>query len=70
MGKTSISSLFCKNSFNEAYFNTIGGAYQKPTIVLENGDKMKLHIWDTSGDERFKSITNLYYRDAKVAILT
>ena len=31
---------------------------------------MKLHVWDTSGDERFKSMTNLYYRDAQVAILT
>ena len=38
--------------------------------MLENNVKMKLHVWDTSGDERFKSMTNLYYRDAQVAILT
>ena len=31
---------------------------------------MKLHIWDTSGQDRFRSMTNLYYRDAQVAILT
>ena len=70
VGKTSIASRFCKNIFNETYVNTIGGAYQQQTILLDNNVKMKLHVWDTSGDERFKSMTNLYYRDAQVAILT
>ena len=70
VGKTSIASRFCKNIFNENYVNTIGGAYQQQNIMLEDNVKMKLHVWDTSGDERFKSMTNLYYRDAQVAILT
>ena len=70
VGKTSIASRFCKNIFNETYINTIGGAYQQQTILLDNYVKMKMHVWDTSGDERFKSMTNLYYRDAQVAILT
>ena len=70
VGKTSIATRFCKNNFNESYVNTIGGAYQQQTILLDNNVKMKLHVWDTSGDERFKSMTNLYYRDAQVAILT
>ena len=56
--------------FNENYINTIGGAYQQQNIILNNGVKMKLHIWDTSGQDRFRSMTNLYYRDAQVAILT
>ena len=70
VGKTSIASRFCKNSFNENYINTIGGAYQQQNVILNNGVKMKLHIWDTSGQDRFRSMTNLYYRDAQVAILT
>ena len=70
VGKTSIASRFCKNSFNETYVNTIGGAYQQQTILLDNGSKIKFHVWDTTGDERFKSMTNLYYRDAQVAIIT
>ena len=70
VGKTSIASRFCKNVFSENYINTIGGAYQQQNLVLNNGTKMKLHIWDTSGQDRFRSMTNLYYRDAQVAILT
>ena len=70
VGKTSIASRYCKNSFTENYMNTIGGAYQQQNVVLNNGTKIKLHIWDTSGQDRFRSMTNLYYRDAQVAIVT
>ena len=70
VGKTSIASRYCKNSFNEHHINTIGGAYQQQKVVLQNGVVVKLHIWDTSGQERFRAMTNLYYRDAQVAILT
>ena len=70
VGKTSIASRYCKNSFNDHHINTIGGAYQQQKVVLPNGSMIKLHIWDTSGQERFRAMTNLYYRDAQVAILT
>ena len=70
VGKTSIASRYCKNVFNEHHINTIGGAYQQQKVILSNGAAVKLHIWDTSGQERFRAMTNLYYRDAQVAILT
>ena len=70
VGKTSIVSRYCKNSFNEHHINTIGGVYQQQKVVLSNGTIVKLHIWDTSGQERFRAMTNLYYRDAQVALLT
>ena len=70
VGKTSIASRFCEKCFNENYINTIGAAYQQQNIVLNIGAKIKYHIWDKSGQDRFKPITNLYYRDDQVAILT
>ena len=65
VGKSSISNRFCKNSFN-----TIGGAYNQKNIILNDGTKIKLHIFIASGNEGFRSITNLYYKDANVVILT
>ena len=70
MGKSSIGSRYYKNSFNENYINTIDGAYQQQNITLNNSVKIKFHIWNTSGQERFRSMTNLFYRDAQVVILT
>ena len=60
-GKNFNTSRYCKNSFNELHINTIGGAYQQQKVVLSNGSIVKLHIWDTSGQERFRAMTNLYY---------
>ena len=30
---------------------------------------MKLHIWDTGGSEKFRSMIKLYYKDAAAAII-
>ena len=70
VGKTSIASRYCKNQFNDLHVNTIGGAYLQQKVILNNNVVVKLHIWDTTGDERFRSMTNLYYRDAQAALLT
>lgn len=70
VGKSSIAQRFCKNEFTTSYIVTIGGAYMQQKITLSNGVIMKLHIWDTGGQERFRSMANLYYQDAAAAILT
>jgi small GTP-binding protein len=70
VGKSSISSRFCKNLFTGQHTATIGGAYMQQKVVLSNGTTVKYHIWDTGGQERFRSMANLYYRDASAAILT
>lgn len=70
VGKSSIAQRFCKNIFTGQYVVTIGGAYLQQKIVLSNGVTLKLHIWDTGGQERFRSMANLYYRDASAAIIT
>lgn len=48
---------------------TIGGAYLQQTVTLSDGTQVKLHIWDTGGSERFRSMVSLYYRDAAAAII-
>jgi GTPase SAR1 family protein len=48
---------------------TLAGAYQEKTVKTKTGEEMQLNIWDTVGDERYRSIMPLYYRDAQVALL-
>jgi len=33
------------------------------------GTVVKLHIWDTGGSDRFRSLVSMYYRDAVAAII-
>ena len=69
VGKSSLVHRFCTNKFEDRYLPTIGGAYLQQEATLKNGDKLKLHLWDTSGQEKFRSMTSLYYKDAVAAVL-
>lgn len=49
-------------------FNTIGVDFKEKIINIE-GKKTKLIVWDTAGIERYRTITESYYRDARGFIL-
>ena len=38
-------------------------------VRLADGGQLKLHIWDTGGQERFRAMAPLYYRDALGALI-
>ena len=70
VGKTSIAERFCRNHFiGESHIVTIGAAYMQQTVTLPNESRVKMHIWDTGGSERFRTMVNLYYREAQAAIV-
>lgn len=77
VGKSSIAQRFWKNIFPDQHDVTIGGAYFQQTITLNPGEggiggqptQVKLHIWDTGGSEKFRSMIKLYYKDAAAAII-
>ncbi len=47
---------------------TIGVEFGARLITIDN-QQIKLQIWDTAGQESFRSITRSYYRDAAGALL-
>ena len=58
VGKTSLLTRFCDNSFKERYNNTIGVDFRVITLKCKNIIS-KIHIWDTAGQERFRSLALL-----------
>lgn len=69
VGKSSITQRYLRNRFSDAYDVTLGGVYAKKEITLTSGEPAWLHIWDTGGEERYRAIAPLYYRDAALALL-
>ena len=69
VGKSSIAARFVKNEFSENYEVTISGAYLEYQLTTKNNTKVKLHIWDTGGAERFRSMAHNYYQSSIAAIL-
>jgi len=69
VGKSSLSLRFCQGRFPNFHEVTIGAAFLQQVVRLRDGSQIKLHIWDTGGQERFRSMSSLYYRDAAGALL-
>ncbi len=71
-GKTSLLTQFTDKRFSPIHDLTIGVEFGAKIIPIEYNGKMyniKLQIWDTAGQESFKSITRSYYRNAAGALL-
>lgn len=69
VGKTNMLLKFCDNNFMTSHLTTIGIDFKIKTIVIGK-DKVRLQIWDTAGQEKFKTITQTYYRGAMGIVLT
>ena len=70
VGKTCISNRFIKGSFNLEETPTVAASYLEKTILLqESGRPVKFSIWDTAGQEKYRSLGKIFYKDANVAIL-
>ena len=68
VGKTAIINRYCKELFSEDNDPTIGVNFQ-PKFIEVNGKTIKLAIWDTAGQEKFRTITRQFYRKVDGAIL-
>ena len=66
VGKTNIVSRFTDDKFDANSLATVGVNFKQKTIV-SGENKVKLQVWDTAGEERFKSVINVYFRGAKAA---
>ena len=69
VGKTCFLLRYCDKTFQEAHLSTIGLDYRLKTMTLQNGKNIKLQIWDTAGQDRFRAITRNYYKGANGIIL-
>ena len=70
VGKTCIISRYISGAFNQNSPSTNGASYASKLITFEDINKtISLDIWDTAGQEKYKSLTKFFYKDAAVAIL-
>lgn len=60
---------YTDNTFQEIHMSTIGLDYKLKNVQLDDGKIVKIQIWDTAGQDRFRSITKNYYKGAHGIIL-
>ena len=64
VGKTCISSRLVDGTFKPDEKSTIGASF-----VTTNIENSKIVIWDTAGQEKYRSMVGMYYRGASGAII-
>ena len=67
-GKTSIIKSFMYGNFDHNYQATIGIDFLSKTMYLDDRT-VRLQIWDSAGQERFRSLIPSYIRDSSVAVV-
>ena len=68
VGKTTIISRIMDNPFNEVYEPSIGVDFMSK-IIKYRGQNIKLQIWDTAGQEKYKGLIPSYVRNSSIVFL-
>lgn len=70
VGKTCIISRYVNNTYDEKSETTNGASYASKIIDLEQyNQSLRFDIWDTAGQEKYRSLTKFFYKDAAIAVL-
>ena len=69
VGKSSFMIKYIDNSFTFNYTTTLGVDFKQKKIKLKNGKDVRLRIFDTAGQERFKSVSVSFIKKADGVIL-
>ena len=68
VGKSNILLRYVYSTFKSDYQLTIGVEFGEKTVEIK-GKIYKIQIWDTAGNEQFRSITRTYYKNSVCAIV-
>ena len=68
VGKTCISQRYISNSYTSQEGSTVGASYFQKKLEI-NGKAIKLDIWDTAGQEKYRAMGRMFYKDAYIVLL-
>ena len=69
VGKTCIINQFVNNKFDENTLSNLSAQYCRKKIEFPGNKFITLDIWDTAGQEKFRSLNRIFYSNSKVVIL-
>ena len=70
VGKSSIIKQYSAHVFDPDIDASISNKVVVKTLELKDINKIiKLNIWDTAGQEKYRSIAKIFYKDAKIIVL-
>ena len=68
VGKTSIINRYAKGNFSQELESTLGANYSQKKMV-RHGKKIRLDLWDTAGQEKYRAIGRHFYKESYIVCL-
>ncbi|XP_044144373.1 LOW QUALITY PROTEIN: ras-related protein Rab-7L1 [Bufo gargarizans] len=69
VGKTSLLNRYVHDVFGKDYKMTMGVDFALKVVQWSDAEMVRLQLWDIAGQERFTSMTRLYYKQASACII-
>ena len=68
VGKTNLISVATGGTFSYGTMSSSSGSYQEGTYIASNNKKYDYHLWDTAGQEAYRSLNKIFIQNSKVII--
>ena len=69
VGQTSIINQFISKKFNPKMSTSVSAQFTSKIMEFpEQNRTLRFDIWDTVGQEKYRSLTKIFYKDAKIII--
>ena len=69
VGKTCIINQFIKGEYDDKTTSTISFQFCQKTFEFPGNKNIALDIWDTAGQEKYRSLNSMFYKNVKAAVL-
>ena len=69
VGKSCLLMRYMKDNFTDEYNVTVGVEFLSKAVDIDENTKVKLQIWDTAGQESFRSVVRSFYRNVAAVFL-
>ena len=67
VGKTNMINILSGRQFQTSNLSTTSSSYVEKKMNIDN-KKYNLQIWDTAGQEKFRSLTKIFIKDSRIVI--
>ena len=68
VGKTSIISRYVENKFSADVMSSSSMTFVSKKLAIDK-QKIQLNIWDTVGQEKYRALSKLFFKDTKIVVL-
>ena len=69
VGKTCIIAQFTSGKFDPSTVSSLTAQFIRKTLEFPEGKSLTFDIWDTAGQEKYRSLAKIFYKDAKAVVL-